>query len=244
MEYQTIYFYEEGYSVRTLETEEDHFKAYRLRHEVFCETLRWVPPHPGGLEFDRYDPFATSLGLFSDEGTLLGFIRFLPPDRSYMLETDFADLVSPQHKIRKEADTMEISRLAVSPSARTHEGLWSRYLGILLKGLYQWTMVNQIRYSYIEVEERFWRLLHILGFPSTPIGPARALPPAEAKSIAAVIDWEEFRVYNRSRRPAFLDWMATVQSAAVGWQGQWHGRGSRPEVLQGSSGRENSPFAR
>lgn len=71
-----------------------------------------------------------------------------------MLETDFSDLVAPGYQIRKEIDTAEISRLAITPSAK-EQGLSSRYLNILLKGLYQWTLVNNVRYSYLEVEKRF-----------------------------------------------------------------------------------------
>lgn len=239
MNYRMIQFYEDGCWVRTIEAEEEYLQAYRMRYQVFCENLAWVSPNSTGLEIDRYDAFATLLGLFSEENNLLGLIRLLPPDQPFMLETDFADLVAPGYRIRKEADTAEISRLTITPSAKK-EGLSSRYLSILLKGLYQWTLVNEVRYSYLEVEKRFWRILQLMGFVSTPIGPVKSLPPAGANSMAAILDWEGFRSHNRHRQPEFLDWMTTVQSIPAVSPGQWRGRGLKPEVLQEYFGHENS----
>lgn len=234
-----IQFYEDGCWIRAIESEEEHLEAYRLRYQVFCKTLGWVPPNPTELEIDRYDSFATLLGLFSEENTLLGLIRLLPPNQPFMLETDFSDLVAPGYRIRKEVDTTEISRLTIAPSAQK-KGLSSRYLSILLKGLYQWTLVNGIRYSYLEVEKRFWRILQFLGFVSTPIGPVKCLPPAGANSVAAILDWEEFRSHNQSRKPEFFDWMTTVQSAPVVSPGQWRVHGSKPEALKEYFGHESS----
>jgi acyl homoserine lactone synthase len=239
MNYQMIEFYEDGCWIRSIGSEKEYLQAYRLRHQVFCETLGWVPPNPTGLEIDRYDSFATLLGLFSEENNLMGLIRLLPPDRPFMLEEEFSDLMAPGYRIRKEVDTAEISRLAIAPSAK-ERGLSSHYLNILLKGLYQWALVNEIRYSYLEVEKRFWRILQFLGFLSTPIGPVKSLPPAGANSMAAILDWEAFRFHNRNRQPEFLDWITTVQSAPVVSPGQWRVHGLRPEVLKGYSGHENS----
>lgn len=211
MSYQTIQFYEDGCWIRSIESEEEYLQAYRLRHHVFCETLGWVPSNPTGLEIDRYDSFATSLGLFSEENVLLGLIRLLPPNRPFMLESEFSDLVAPGYQIRKEADTIELSRLAISPFVK-REGAASRYLNLLLKGLYHWSIANEIRFVYVEVEMRFQKVLHRLGFPSTRIGPVKSLPPAEAVSVAIFFDWEEVLRYNQTCHPAFLEWMATVQS--------------------------------
>ena len=79
MRYQMIQFHEDGCWIRSIESEEEYLQAYRLRYQVFCETLGWVPPNSTGLEIDRYDSRAALLGLFSEENTLLGLIRLLPP---------------------------------------------------------------------------------------------------------------------------------------------------------------------
>ena len=61
-------------------------QAYRLRYKVFCETLGWMPRNPSGLEVDQYDQSAESVGLFEESGTLVGMIRFIPPDQPFMLD--------------------------------------------------------------------------------------------------------------------------------------------------------------
>jgi acyl homoserine lactone synthase len=239
MNYRTVNFYEAGYRVRSIECEEDRIQAYRLRHLVFSQILGWVPPSPTGLEIDRYDRSAIALGVFLESGKLAGLVRFLTPDQPYMLETEFAELLVPGHDLRKEADTVEISRLTVAPSKKSG-GLFPGHLYMILKGLYQWSLVNEIHYAYMEVEKRFWRALRILGFPCEPIGPIKKLPPAGAESVAAILDWEAFRSQNRIRRPAFLNWITTVQSTAAPWLEQWRVPGLKPGALQEYSGHEIS----
>lgn len=214
MSYRMIQFYEDGCWIRAIESEEEHLQAYRLRHQVFCDTLGWVPPSPTGLEVDSYDGAAVSLGLFTDQGTLLGLVRIITADQPFMLENDFVDLVAPGHAIRKEVDTIELTRLTLIPSARK-EGLSSSFLRLLFKGVYQWSLANDVRYLYMEVEERFLRVLDRMGFPSTPIGAAKSLPPAGVMSLAALIDWEVFRQHNRAHRAPFLEWMTTGQLTPV-----------------------------
>lgn len=214
MSYRSIQFYENGCCLRSIESEEEHLQAYRLRHQVFCDTLGWVAPSPTGLEVDSYDASAISLGLFTEQGTLLGLVRIITPDQQFMLENDFVDLVASGHRIRKMTDTIELTRLTLIPSARK-EGLSSSYLRLLFKGVYQWSLANGVRYLYMEVEERFVRVLDRMGFPSTPVGPPKRLPPAMVVSLAALIDWEVFREHNRAHRAPFLEWMTTGQLTPV-----------------------------
>ncbi|MFZ5863505.1 MAG: acyl-homoserine-lactone synthase [Nitrospirota bacterium] len=239
--YQQIRFDESGCSVRSLESQEDRFQSYRLRHKVFCEQLRWVPVNTPQLEIDRYDQVAVPLGVFSDTGVLVGFVRFLPSHHQFMLESEFAGLVAPGYQIRKAPDTVEISRLAVAPDA-PGTGRSRTHFSILLKGLYQWSINNSVRYAYMEVEKRFFRVLHALGFPCVPIGPFTALPPAGAESVAAILDWTLFRTQNATKRPAFLAWMSTTESARDAAPAPWPGPASRPAVSREYSGREISQY--
>lgn len=215
--YVPVSFYEAGLWVRSIESEAERVAAYRLRHEVFCTRLKWIPSHPSGLERDRYDAFATSVGLFTKTGRLVGLARFLPPDRPFMLEAEFAVLMDPGYRIRKEADTVELSRLAVA-SWRRPEDVSPRQLSrILYKGIYQWALANGVRYIYVVVAKRYWRSLEISGIPCKPIGPVKRLPPACVESVAALLDMEAFHRENRTKRSEFLRWMATVQSDHSPW---------------------------
>jgi acyl homoserine lactone synthase len=187
--------------------------SYALRHKVYAEALKWVPTSVDELEVDAYDDWGTSLGVFSEIGDMVGVIRLLPSYGPFMLETEFQSCMAPGYRFRKERDTNEITRLTVDPSL-TDKGLSSRMLLVLLKGLYQWLIHNDVQYSYMVIEKRFLRVLHRLGFPARPISPFSALPPAGAVCGAALLDWEEFRVENMTKRPAFFEWMSTVGGKA------------------------------
>lgn len=206
-----VEFYEGELLVKTLCSNDDLRAAYRLRHKVYSGQLGWVPPSPEELEKDGYDAWATSVGLFLDSGALAGVIRLLPSSGPFMLEKEFLPCLNTGHQLRKESDTNEITRLTLDPTFND-KGLSSRMLLVLLKGLYQWLTANDIRFSYMVVEKRFLRVLRAIGFPAQPISPYIALPPAGALSVAAILDWEEFRDDNSFRRPGFFEWISTVNS--------------------------------
>ena len=208
-----IHFYEGSLLVKSLTDEYELSASYALRHKVYAETLKWVPTSVDGLEVDAYDAWGTSLGVFSEIGDLIGVIRLLPSYGPFMLESEFQPCMAPGYRFRKERDTNEITRLTVDPSL-TDKGLSSRMLLVLLKGLYQWLIQNDVHYSYMVIEKRFLRVLHRLGFPARPISPFLALPPAGAVCGAALLDWEEFREENMRKRPAFFEWISTVGEKA------------------------------
>jgi acyl homoserine lactone synthase len=225
MDFKQIHLDENGFLVRSLVTAQDREQAFRLRHKIFCERLGWLPQRPDGLELDRYDSRAASIGLFSD-GALLGYLRLLPPEPSFMLEVEFRALVPAGYRFRHEPDTVEATRFAVD--ALRGQRVSVRCLKMMLKGLYQWVAINGVAYTYLVVEERVWRRLDVLGFGGRPIGHPAALPPAQARSLAAIIDWAEFDRYNRARNPRFFDWITTVEAAPAGAPAPPRGRGLKP----------------
>lgn len=207
--------------VKTLCSDEELKEAYRLRHKVFAERLQWVPPSPERMEVDGYDAWATSVGLFMNSGELVGLFRLLPGDGPIMLETEFKACLSSEYRIHKGADAAEITRLTIDPTL-TDKGLSSRLMTVLFKGVYQWSVANDVRYLYMVVEKRFLRVLRLMGFPCEAISRAVALPPAEVLSVAAVLDWDQFRFESARRRPEFLHWIGTPGSAQV-VTGERHG---------------------
>lgn len=206
-----IAFYEGEFLVKTLEGEAELTQAYKLRHKVFAETLRWVPQTEDGQEMDMYDLWGITVGLLNQDDTLLGMARLLPSSGKFMLENEFGVLLPPGYAIKKEADTAEITRLAVNPDIRDAK-LSTRIMLGVLKGIYQWAVENEIRYYYLEVEHRFLRALRVLGFPCEPIGPVVKLPPAEVGAVAALYDMAIFDEQNMKKRPHFLDWISTIKT--------------------------------
>jgi acyl homoserine lactone synthase len=209
LSYGSIEFQEGQYTVKTLDTEEEKRAAYRLRHKIFAEVLQWVPSRADGLEIDDYDAAAVTIGLFDSQGRLLGAVRLLPSSGPFMLEREFRSFISPDYAIRKEIDTMEITRLAIDPTVGD-KGLSSRMMVRLFKGMYQWCLVNDIRYCYLEVEQYFLRIVRMLGFPCEAIGPVVVVPPANVSSQAALLDLDRFRLESGLQRPDFLHWMTVT----------------------------------
>lgn len=204
-----IEFKEGNFVVKTLSGDELP-QSYRLRHKIFAETLKWVPTTSDQRELDLYDLWGITVGLLRDDGNLMGMARLLPSSGQFMLEKDLAALLPAGYAIRKNPDTAEITRLAIDPEIHD-KGLSTKILLTVLKGIYQWAVENDIRYYYLEVEQRFLRVLRALGFPCEQIGEALALPPAEAPSVAALYDMLRFDEENRRKRPEFLRWITTVE---------------------------------
>lgn len=90
----------------------------KLRHQFFVEDCKWVPENPStpGLELDRFDPFATHLGIFCDED-LVAYMRLLPSDTpvNWMLDTDFRVIMNETEYLSLlRENAIEISRLVLA----------------------------------------------------------------------------------------------------------------------------------
>ena len=211
-ESRPIEFREDRLLVKTLSDEQDISAAYHLRHQVFADRLQWVAKSDDGLEVDAYDAFATSVGLFDDEGKLKGVFRMVRSPHPFMIEKEFRPCLYANCEIRKEHDTAEITRFALDPTL-TEKGLSSRLLLTLLKGIYQWSKENDVPYMYMVVEKRFLRVLRGIGLSCEAISPAVSLPPAGALSIAAVFDWNHFTDTCPLKKPSFFQWMNAVDGS-------------------------------
>lgn len=205
-----IAFREDEFLIKTLRGE-DLKKSYRLRHNVFAESLKWVPASEDCEEVDMYDLWGSTVGLLHPDGTLLGMARLIPSSGRFMLENEFGALLPRDYVIRKERDTAEITRLAVNPEIRDPK-LSTRIMLAVLKGIYQWAVENEVRYYYLEVEQRFLRALRMFGFPCEPVGPPVKLPPAGATAVAAFYDMLCFDERNAQKRPDFLRWISTIET--------------------------------
>jgi len=206
-----LLFYEGELLVKTLESEEELRQAYRLRHRVFAERLRWVRETENGLETDVYDSWSTMVGLFSDWGHLIGIVRMTHAPVPFMLESEFSACLVSSHKVRKALDTAEITRLAVDPGI-TDRSLSTRAMCAIIKGAYQWCLTHDVRYTYFVVEKRLLRALRLMGWPCQTIGAPVSLPPAEAVSVASLIDLDEFRLENARKRPDVLKWFSATEN--------------------------------
>ena len=212
-EARQITFCEGEFLVKVLESEEELRQSYHLRHRVFAEKLKWVPEMNDRLESDVYDAWSTSIGLFSHQ-RLLGMVRMTPAPFPFMLESEFSGCLVGSRHVRKELDTAEITRLAVDPSIADW-GLSARLMRTIFKGMYHWTLANNIRYTYLVVESRLLRVVRRIGWPCHAIGAPVALPPADVLSVGALLDLDEFRSAAAAERPEMLEWLMTTESATA-----------------------------
>ena len=208
-----VEFREGQFIVRTLQSNEEWRQAYGLRHRVFAKRLKWVPERENGLESDMYDAWSSSIGVFSDAGRLLGLVRMTHAPVPFMLESEFSTCLVGTHLVRKEVDTAEITRLAVDPDI-TERGLSATLMKTIFKGMYQWCLAHDVRYTYMVVENRLLRVVERLGWPCRAIGVPVALPPAEVLSIGALLDLDVFRAQAAEKRPEMLMWLNDVVPAA------------------------------
>lgn len=222
---QEIDFREEGYRVRNIGEAKGLQEAYRLRHLVYCDELKWVTPSLEGLEIDGYDPGSVSLGVYGNTGKLLGLARILNSHQPFMLEHEFRRLLPADYRVRKEADTAEVTRLTtLQPFADRHPG--SRQVSKLIyKGIYQWSKAHGVRYLYFVVMPGFLRALRFMGFPCTAIGPVGTLD-GQTECVATLLDWARFEEHAGRLNPKFLQWIATTEPASAGEPGQPYGFGS------------------
>lgn len=225
-DYRSILLQEENFVVKTIINETDKAQAYRLRHRIFCDELKWVLHSTNDMEFDEYDRNAVFFGVYDEGRELISFLRLIMPGRQFMMEKEFLSLVDPDHRIRKELDTAEISRLCVAPEARCNHKAGNfdvhKISLALFKGVYQWCMLNKIRYLYAVTELKVYRLYCLKGFPYRLIGKPTRMPDG-VTIVPVMLDWCEFETMNAVKRPAFFDWFKPARSARLPQQSQPHG---------------------
>ena len=207
--------------VKTLSAPEEMDQAYRLRHQVFSEELRWVPVTDEGLEVDEYDTRPVSyLGVFDCTGMLLGHCRLIAAPHPFMIDREFAGLLPEGGGLERTPDTAEVTRLCVSRAKRKGEFVL-RVSNLLYKGIYLWSMEMGVRHLLMVVDRRVFRLLRLTGFPVRPLGNFAVMPDS-VQAAAIHLDLREFKEVGEVKKPEFFRWISTPP-APVPLPGLWHG---------------------
>ena len=219
----SICLYEGDYVVKNIVDPEDMIKAYKLRHQVFCHELGWVPQSENGLEIDNYDDHGVFFGVFDMQNRLLAHMRLITAENDFMIEREFLSLVGNGHKIRKEPDTVELTRCCVTSEARTYN-ISSEFgsfdiFSLLFKGIYHWCLKNDIAYVYGVTDYRVYRLLHIKGLPFKLTDKPHTMPDGVV-AVGVIMNWREFEDINRVKKPKRLEWFTQYQAVPVQWQPQ------------------------
>jgi N-acyl-L-homoserine lactone synthetase len=164
-------------------------EALTFRHKIFLEELGWSLLDSTGQEIDEYDQSSVHFGAYTDLGKLVGYCRLILSKSGFMIERDFADLVAPGYCIRKEEDTVEISRFAIPKELRGKEEGF-RAIGVLLGCVYQWALANKVRYIYGVCASDHLQFVEGFFPCCKSIGPAHEYQPGVSSS-ALIFDLEQ-----------------------------------------------------
>lgn len=204
-------FVEGEYTVKTLSLPWELDAAFRLRHEVFANELQWVPLSKDGREKDAYDAFAVPIGIFDDNGELIGHVRLICSPSPFMIEKEFASLLSEGGLFVKTEGMAESTRICIRKGARTdaHKSLSLAHL--LYKAMYNWSLLNDIGRMVTIVEQRYFLLLKRSRFPFEPVGEFKPLGKGVMSGII-VLDWRRFDMELSVKRPEFYRWFTNSQT--------------------------------
>ncbi|MCE5311768.1 MAG: GNAT family N-acetyltransferase [Nitrospiraceae bacterium] len=209
--YETICFKEDRYFVKNLSGSTELFLAGRLRHQVFAETLKWIPPKDNALDFDEYDKYAVHFGVFNNS-ELTSYMRLIMPEDEFMIEKieAFKRLLPPGFSLIKDS-AAEISRFCTRTDCRnTRAKANDRYFFqslCLSKGVYHWCRLNNIRYLYAITEYKIFRLFKNYGFPFKTIGTDFHIMPDGTRVVVMILDWKEFEYLSQMQNREAHEWI-------------------------------------
>ena len=184
-----LYFQKRDVRVKTLDSAKERYQAYLLRKQIFCDHLQWVPSKNERIETDIYDGHAILMGALDQQDNVVGTVRIIPAGRPMMIEKNFVSLIAASHRIKKEPNTIEISRLCVCQYMSTRKRL--SIGNALYSAIYNWSILHKTRYLYMVVEQKMLRNLNLKGYPCRQIGPLLTLPGG-VMTVAALLDWREY----------------------------------------------------
>jgi len=203
---RTLQFREAGYIVTCPLNSGEKLAAYRLRGDVFRRELRWSGNPCDLLDTDEFDHAAAHIAVLSPQQTIIGTLRVIGSAYPWMLDTCFSHLVPPAHILLREANTCEISRLAIVRTERARPITSGVTIADLLyKGLFLYCHAQGIRYGYMVVSRGALKHLRARGLPCVQAGQFTRMPDG-VSAVLARLDWVEFLSHAQRHHPALLRW--------------------------------------
>ncbi len=203
-----LIFQEDDFLVKTIDTETELDAALRLRHVIFREELKWVPPSFDGRDLDAYDRYAEGIGIFDFKGELIGTVRMILDPDPFMIDKEFECLKPADGSFERTPRMTEITRICVKEECRKMTAGGMSLAHLLYKAVYHWSLANDSRHLVAVIEQRYFHYLKRY-FPFKPV--ADFIPLGDGvMSGMAVMDWREFEETMPSKRPEFFEWMTNM----------------------------------
>lgn len=199
---------EDGYTIKNLENPSELKHCFGLRYEVFVQELHWVSENKEKMEVDDYDNIGTNVGIFDDNGVLIGNVRLINAPQPFMVEKEFACMLSPDKPFVKTNEMMESTRICIKKEFRNLfvDGLSIVYL--VYKAMYQWSLYFNKRYLVAVIEKRYYLLLKRQGLPFKLLGDFITMPDG-VDCCVVTMDWFEFENVLKEKKPDVFKWFST-----------------------------------
>jgi acyl-homoserine lactone synthase len=170
-------------------------QAYRLRHAVFVEEMKWEELRkPDGREIDQFDDDRALHMLYLRDRTVLGYQRMLPTIRPHLLSDVMPQLCDGARP--SGPDVWEWTRYCVARPHRERGRALSPIANELLSGIVEWGMASGVDKIIIEMDPIWLLRLVQLYFRVTPLGLPKQIGPSEIVAVVAAFD---ARTLNRLR---------------------------------------------
>lgn len=183
-----IHFQHGRYTVKSIFSDTEQDEIFRLRARVFCAELAWVGNPTDTHEIDEFDDHSTSIAVIDAHEKLVATLRLTPPGEPWMLHTYFQHLLVENADLRTQ-EAWEVTRLAVAGNARSNAASGEvSAADLLFQGLFQFCVVNNIRFLDMVVSRPIFRYLNRRGLYCDSLSMFANMPDGATAGVAQ-LDW-------------------------------------------------------
>jgi acyl-homoserine lactone synthase len=162
-------------------------QAYRLRHAVFVDEMKWEELRkPDGREIDKFDDARALHMLYLRDGTVLGYQRMLPTIGGHLLSDVMPELCEGDRPFGPHI--WEWTRYCVARPHRERGRALSPIANALLSGIVEWGLQSGVNRIIIEMDPIWLLRLVQLHFRVTPLGLPRKIGGSDIVAVVAAFD--------------------------------------------------------
>jgi len=170
-----------------LQYREEMEQAYRLRHQVFVEEMKWEDLRKtDGREIDQFDDGRALHMLFIKDGTVLGYQRLLPTTQPHLLSEVMPELCESERPVGPHV--WEWTRYCVARPHRERGRALSPIANALLSGIVEWGLASGVNAIIIEMDPIWLLRLVQLYFRVIPLGLPRRYGQGDVVAVTAAFD--------------------------------------------------------
>lgn len=173
-------------------------QAYRLRHQVFVEEMKWEELRkPDQLEIDQFDNHHAVHMLFIRDGEVLGYQRMLPSTSPHLLSEVMPNLCDGERPVGP--NIWEWTRYCVKPGHRDRGRTLSPIGNALLSGIVEWGLESGVDRIIIQMDPIWLLRLVQLHFRVEPLGFPQRTDTGDTIAVTAAFNLSTLRKLQEMR---------------------------------------------